>query len=76
MRLHRFKPGSIINDKGDVVDWNNVKWARGPCFIPSDISAARKGALGEAGWHVTPVTHWPGIMPTQGLFCIHRGPLS
>lgn len=75
MRLRRLKPGSI-DQNGNVIDYYGGTVGYGPCWIPANLSGARKQALGDAGWHVTPVTHWPGIMPTQGLMCIHRGPLS
>ncbi len=75
MRPRRFLPGSI-DQFGNVIDIHGGTVSRGPCFIPGDISPARKGLLGKAGWLITPVTHYPAIPPRQGLFCIHRGDLT
>lgn len=76
MRFRRFKPGSIVNTLGHVADWQGILWSVGPCFIPGNLKPARKALLGQYGWHVTPVTHWPSIMPSQNLLCIHRGELK
>jgi hypothetical protein len=75
MRLARIKPGSL-DQFGNVIDYQGATVAYGPCFIPEDISPARKGRLGEAGWCKTPASHWPSISPHSGLFCIHRGALK
>jgi len=73
--LHRLKPGSL-DQHGNVIDINRRPLAWGPCFIPDDISPARKGMLGHFGWCVTPASHWPSIPPRAGMMCIHRGELS
>jgi len=67
----RVKPGSLLDD-GCVVSHTGIRTWVGPCFIPDDISPARKGLLGEAGWCKTPAADWPSLPPGPGLTCIYR----
>lgn len=54
MTEFRTKPGRLLPGSmtihGNVIDHAGNSHAYGPCFIPSDISAARMRVLGMAGW--------------------------
>lgn len=71
-RPGRLLPGSITSD-GGVIDYAGEAWADGPCFVDlRKMKAARRGAMGQAGWKIVPAAHWPNVSPGRGLQCIRR----
>lgn len=72
-KLGKLKPGSLTAD-GAIIDHRGIETERGPCFVPFDaLSPARKGLMGEAGWHMERRPgKWPEIPPSRRHACIVR----
>lgn len=70
--MPRLLPGSL-DATGAVIDCSGRRQTVGPCFVPFDkLSPARKGLMGQAGWHmVRNAADWPGI-PNHGWACVIR----
>lgn len=55
-------PGSITAT-GAVIDHRGLPVDEAPCFVPADLSPARKALLGHYGWCVCPARDWPSVLP-------------